>query len=68
MKSSIAKCWDATKFGVLLGLKFWPRVIASVFAGAFRGLVSEADKLQAEINAYNVRVFGEPPWSKRVKG
>ena len=67
MKSTFAKCWDAMKFGVLLGLKFWPRIAVSAFVGAYRGLLNEADKLQAEIIAYNVRTFGEPPWSERVK-
>ena len=58
MKSSLAKYWGAVKFGIVLGLKSWPRITVSPFVGAFRGLVKEAERVQAEIDAYNARDFG----------
>lgn len=67
MKGYFRKCWGAVKFGAVLGLKFWPRIVTALVAGACRGFMKEVDRVQAEIGDYNARVFGPLPWSKSAK-
>lgn len=59
MNGSCAKYWGAAKFGFMLGLKYSARILVFPFVGALRGFLNEVDRANAEISAYNSRVFGD---------
>lgn len=68
MKSAGSKYWSAMKFGCMLGLKYWLRALVAPVIGAYRALVREADRANAEIDAFNAKVFGKAPGSDGAEG
>jgi hypothetical protein len=68
MKSAGSKYWSAVKFGCMLGLKYSLRVLVAPVIGACRGLMKEADRANAEIDAFNAKLFGEVRGSGGAEG
>jgi len=65
MRGFWAECWRLTKFGLLLGVKSWPRITVSPLVGAFKEVQKESRRMHAEIDAFIAKKSEEEPHSGR---
>jgi hypothetical protein len=47
--------WEFWKFHVVLGIKSAPRIFLAPYVGAWRGIMAEGERIDAELAAFDAR-------------